>query len=196
MTKRLLMIDNYDSFTYNLVQYYGQLGLDVLTYRNDEIDIATIEQLAPNLICLSPGPGTPDDAGITLAVIDHFAGRIPLFGVCLGLQGIGQHYGGRIVHAQRIMHGKTSKIYHNNTGVFTGLPNPFNATRYHSLVVAAPASDELELTAWTQTETGDVEEIMGLRHKQLAVEGVQFHPESILSEHGLTLMQQFIEAHS
>lgn len=185
----LLMIDNYDSFTYNLVQYLGELGEDVLTYRNDAIDIAEIERLAPQRIMISPGPCTPDQAGISLSVIDHFAGKVPLMGVCLGHQGIGQAFGGKVVHAKSIMHGKTSMIEHTGFGVFTDLPNPFSVTRYHSLVVERDSlPDCLEITAWT--EDG---EIMGMRHKTLPIEGVQFHPESILTEHGHALLKNFLE---
>jgi len=185
----LVMIDNYDSFTYNLVQYLGELGEDVQTYRNDEIDVKEIGDLNPDRIMISPGPGTPDDAGISLAVIKHFAGKLPLMGVCLGHQSIGQAYGGKVVHAQQIMHGKTSPVQHTNQGVFTNLSNPFSVTRYHSLVVERESlPDCLEVTAWT--EDG---EIMGLRHRELALEGVQFHPESILTEHGHALLKNFLE---
>lgn len=185
----LIMIDNYDSFTYNLVQYLGELGEDVKTFRNDEISLAEIESMQPDRIMISPGPGTPDQAGISLSVIEHFAGKLPLMGVCLGHQSIGQAYGGKVVHAQSIMHGKTSLVKHLDTGVFADIPNPFLVTRYHSLVVERESlPDCLEVTAWT-----DDGEIMGLRHKQLAVEGVQFHPESILTEHGHALLKNFLE---
>lgn len=185
----LIMIDNYDSFTYNLVQYLGELGEDVKTYRNDEISLAQIESMQPDRIMISPGPGTPDGAGISLSIIERFAGKIPLLGVCLGHQSIGQAYGGKVVHAQSIMHGKTSYVTHIDAGVFTDIPNPFLVTRYHSLVVERESlPDCLEITAWT-----DDGEIMGLRHKQLAVEGVQFHPESILTEHGHALLKNFLE---
>src|SRR2546422_1076353 len=181
----LLMIDNYDSFTFNLVQYLGELGEDVRVVRNDESSVDAIRALNPARIVISPGPGTPDQAGVCLALIDKLGGRIPILGVCLGLQSIGQAYGGKVVRAQQIMHGKTSPIHHTGKGVFAGLPNPFTATRYHSLVVekdSLPAC--LEVTAWTQNADGSVDEIMGLRHRALAVEGVQFHPESLLTEHG------------
>ena len=184
----LLMIDNYDSFTYNLVQYFGELGVDVRTYRNDEISLKQIEKLNPDHICISPGPKTPYDAGISMEVLRHFAGKKPLFGVCLGHQAIGAAFGGKIVHAKEVMHGKTSPVFHNNTGVFKGLPNPFTVTRYHSLAIDRDSlPDCLEVTAWT--EDG---EIMGVRHRQYAIEGVQFHPESILSEHGHLLLGNFI----
>ncbi len=184
----LLMIDNYDSFTYNLVQYFGELGVDVRTYRNDEISLEQIEKLNPDHICISPGPKTPYDAGISMDVLRHFAGKKPLFGVCLGHQAIGAAFGGKIVHAKEVMHGKTSPVFHNNTGVFKGLPNPFTVTRYHSLAIDRDSlPDCLEVTAWT--EDG---EIMGVRHRQYAIEGVQFHPESILSEHGHLLLGNFI----
>lgn len=184
----LLMIDNYDSFTYNLVQYFGELGVDVRTYRNDEISLEQIEKLNPDHICISPGPKTPYDAGISMDVLRHFAGKKPLFGVCLGHQAIGASFGGKIVHAKEVMHGKTSPVFHNNTGVFKGLPNPFTVTRYHSLAIDRDSlPDCLEVTAWT--EDG---EIMGVRHRQYAIEGVQFHPESILSEHGHLLLGNFI----
>ena len=184
----LVMIDNYDSFTYNLVQYLGELGEEVKTFRNDEISVAEIEALNPDRIMLSPGPCTPDQAGISLAAIAHFAGKIPLFGVCLGHQSIGQAFGGKVIHAKSIMHGKTSEIEHTNVGVFRDLPNPFTVTRYHSLVVERDSlPDCLEITAWTADG-----EIMGLRHKELEVEGVQFHPESILTEHGHALLKNFL----
>ncbi len=189
----VLMIDNYDSFTYNLVQYLGELNQEVAVYRNDAIDLAAIERLAPSHIVLSPGPCTPAQAGISVPCIRHFAGRIPILGVCLGHQSIGAAFGGRIVHARVIMHGKTSTIHHANKGVFAGLPNPYTATRYHSLVIeAASLPDCLEVTAWTEHEDGSRDEIMGVRHRQLAVEGVQFHPESILTEHGHALLRNFL----
>ena len=189
------MIDNYDSFTYNVVQYLGELGAEVQVYRNDAIDLATIAKLQPDHIVVSPGPCTPNEAGISTAVIQHFAGAIPILGICLGHQSIGQVYGGKIVRAGKVMHGKVSKIHHNGSGVFTGLPSPFIATRYHSLVIErASLPSCLELTAWTQDAAGNMEEIMGVRHRQLAVEGVQFHPESILSEHGHQLLRNFLEA--
>jgi anthranilate synthase component 2 len=184
----LLMIDNYDSFTYNLVQYLGELGEEVRVARNDEITLEGIEGLAPAHIVISPGPCTPNEAGVSLPLIKRFAGRIPILGVCLGHQAIGQAFGGRVVHAKTLMHGKVSRIYHSGKGVFRGLPSPYNATRYHSLAIereSCPA--ELEITAWT--EDG---EIMGVRHRALAVEGVQFHPESILTEHGHALLRNFL----
>jgi anthranilate synthase component II len=191
----LLMIDNYDSFTYNLVQYFGELGEDVRVYRNDEISLETIEALAPKRIVISPGPCTPNEAGISMPAIQHFAGRIPLLGVCLGHQSIGQVYGGDVVRARQVMHGKTSPIYHHNVGVFRDLNNPVTATRYHSLVVSKETlPDCLEVTAWTQNDDGSVDEIMGLRHKTLMVEGVQFHPESILTDQGHALLKNFLDA--
>lgn len=190
----LLMIDNYDSFTYNLVQYLGELGADVQVYRNDQITLPQIEALAPERIVISPGPCTPNEAGVSMPAIRHFAGRLPILGVCLGHQSIGQVFGGRIVHARQIMHGKTSLIYHNNVGVFAGLPNPFEATRYHSLVIErATAPDCLEITAWTRTEEGGMDEIMGVRHREFPIEGVQFHPESILTEPGHALLANFLK---
>lgn len=191
----LLMIDNYDSFTYNLVQYFGELGADIRVYRNDEITLEEVETLAPDQIVISPGPCTPTEAGISVPLIKQFAGRIPLLGVCLGHQSIGEAFGGRIVRAKRVMHGKISAIHHEGKGVFRDLPNPFNATRYHSLVIAQDSLPEcLEVTAWTENADGSIEEIMGVRHKTLAVEGVQFHPESILSEHGHQLLKNFMES--
>ncbi|MBU1187616.1 MAG: aminodeoxychorismate/anthranilate synthase component II [Gammaproteobacteria bacterium] len=190
----ILMIDNYDSFTYNLVQYLGELGAEVKTVRNDALDVAAIEALQPNAIVLSPGPCTPNEAGISMAVIRHFAGQLPILGVCLGHQAIGQVFGGDVVRAGQLMHGKTSAIHHDGQGVFSGLPSPYTATRYHSLVVARDTlPDCLQISAWTQTADGEMEEIMGFRHRQLDVEGVQFHPESILTEHGHKLLQNFLE---
>ncbi|MEZ0151618.1 MAG: aminodeoxychorismate/anthranilate synthase component II [Candidatus Reddybacter sp.] len=190
----ILMIDNYDSFTYNVVQYLAELGADVKVVRNDELSIADIEALAPQKIVISPGPCTPNKAGISLATIEHFAGRIPLLGICLGHQSIGQAFGGKVVRARKVMHGKVSAIYHKNGGIFRGLSNPFEATRYHSLVVEKDSlPDCLEITAWTQSDDGEVDEIMGLRHKTLDIEGVQFHPESILSQHGHDLLRHFLE---
>ena len=184
----LLMIDNYDSFTYNLVQYLGELGQDVKVVRNDELSVEEIERLAPERIVLSPGPCTPNEAGVSLEVIRRMAGKVPLLGVCLGHQAIGQAFGGKIVHAKTLMHGKISQIHHANKGVFEGLPSPYNATRYHSLAIErASCPPELEVTAWT--EDG---EIMGVRHRSLPVEGVQFHPESILTEHGHELLRNFL----
>lgn len=190
---RVLMIDNYDSFTYNIVQYLGELGADVLVHRNDTLTLADIETLAPERIVISPGPCTPDQAGISIDVIRTFAGRIPLLGVCLGHQSIGQAFGGKVVRAREVMHGKLSPIHHAGGGVFSALPTPFTATRYHSLVVDRGSLPEcLEVTAWTQQDDGSVDEIMGIRHRTLDVEGVQFHPESILSEHGHQLLGNFL----
>jgi anthranilate synthase component 2 len=189
----LLMIDNYDSFTYNLVQYLGELGAEVKVVRNDKITLNEIETLAPQRIVISPGPCTPNEAGISLHVIAHFSGRLPILGVCLGHQTIGQAFGGHIVHAGKIMHGKTSMIHHREEGVFEGLETPFEATRYHSLVVEKKTlPDCLEVTAWTEPSRGDEGEIMGIRHKELPVQGVQFHPESILTEYGHDLLRNFI----
>ena len=189
----LLMIDNYDSFTYNLVQYLGELGAEVRVYRNDQITLADIERMAPDHVVVSPGPCTPNEAGISMEAIRGLAGKLPILGVCLGHQSIGQVFGGRIVHAGRIMHGKTSMIYHQNEGVFSGLENPFQATRYHSLVIDKPTLPAcLEITAWTETPSGEVDEIMGVRHRELQVEGVQFHPESILTRHGHELLRNFL----
>ena len=190
----ILMIDNYDSFTYNLVQYLGELNADVAVRRNDKITVAEIEALKPRGIFISPGPCTPNEAGVSLDVIERFAGEVPILGVCLGHQSIGQAFGGEVVRAREVMHGKISKMFHSAQGVFAGLPSPFDATRYHSLVVAKESlPDCLEMTAWTQTDDGEVDEIMGLRHKTLDVEGVQFHPESILSEHGHALLKNFLD---
>lgn len=189
----ILMIDNYDSFTYNLVQYLGELGAEVTVQRNDQFTIEAIKALAPEKIMISPGPGTPSEAGISLNVIEEFAGKIPLFGVCLGHQAIAQAFGGNIIRAKQIMHGKTSLIHHTGVGVFTGLKNPYTATRYHSLVIEKDSMpDCLEITAWTETDSGELDEIMGIRHKTLNIEGVQFHPESILSEHGHDMLRNFI----
>ena len=184
----LLMLDNYDSFTYNLVQYFGELGQDVHTPRNDQITLEDIEALQPDRICVSPGPCTPAEAGVSVEVIQHFSGKLPILGVCLGHQAIGAAFGGDIVHAKQLMHGKTSPVHHNNVGVFKGLPNPLTVTRYHSLAIKRETlPDCLELTAWT--EDG---EIMGVRHKTLDVEGVQFHPESILTDRGHDLLKNFL----
>ncbi len=189
----ILMIDNYDSFTYNIVQYLGELKADVKVIRNDELSVEEIEALAPEKIVVSPGPCTPNEAGVSMAIIEHFKGKLPILGICLGHQSIGQVFGGDIVRARAVMHGKTSPMYHANKGVFKGLSNPFEATRYHSLVVDKNSlPDCLEVTAWTQTDDGEVDEIMGLRHKTLDVEGVQFHPESILSDHGHDLLRNFL----
>ena len=185
----LLMIDNYDSFTYNLVQYLAEIGQEVEVVRNDKISIEEINKLNPQYIVISPGPCTPNEAGISLELIEAFKGKIPILGVCLGHQSIGQAFGGKIIHAQTIMHGKTSKISHNNKGVFTGIKDPFIATRYHSLVIDSESlPDCFDITAWT-----DDNEIMGIKHKELAIEGVQFHPESILSEHGHDLLKNFLD---
>lgn len=190
----ILMIDNYDSFTYNLVQYLRELGSDVRVVRNDEVDVGAIAALRPERIIVSPGPCTPNEAGVSLDAIRAFAGRVPILGVCLGHQAIGQAFGGRIVHAREIMHGKTSMIRHDGKGVFTALSDPFEATRYHSLVIKKDAlPDCLEVCAWTQSEDGGVGEIMGVRHKRHAVAGVQFHPESILTAHGHDLLRNFLE---
>ena len=190
----LLMIDNYDSFTYNLVQYFGELGQDVNVYRNDEITVDEIENLKPNHVVISPGPCTPNEAGISLELIEKLAGKIPILGVCLGFQAIAQAFGGNIIGAQRIMHGKVSPIHHTGKGVFKGLKNPLNATRYHSLVAEQSTLPEcLEVTAWTNNDSGSIEEIMGVRHKTLAIEGVQFHPESILTEHGHQMLNTFLQ---
>ena len=189
----ILMIDNYDSFTYNLVQYLGELGADVVVERNDQITIEEIEALAPERIMLSPGPCTPAEAGISLDVIKHFQGKLPIFGVCLGHQSIGQAFGGDIIRAEEIMHGKTSTMHHKGVGIFKDIPKPFEATRYHSLVIDQDTlPDCLEITAWTETDCGEIDEIMGIRHKTLAIEGVQFHPESILSEHGHAMLKNFL----
>jgi len=190
----LLMIDNYDSFTYNLVQYFGELGQKISVYRNDEITVDEIENLKPKYVVISPGPCTPNEAGISLELIEKLAGKIPILGVCLGFQAIAQVFGGNIIGAQRIMHGKVSPIHHTGKGVFTGLKNPLNATRYHSLVAEqSTLPDCLEVTAWTNNESGSIEEIMGVRHKTLAIEGVQFHPESILTEHGHQMLNTFLQ---
>ncbi|MGB5275665.1 MAG: aminodeoxychorismate/anthranilate synthase component II [Gammaproteobacteria bacterium] len=189
----LIMIDNYDSFTYNLVQYLGELGADIKVFRNDGITVTELQALGPARIMISPGPCTPNEAGISMDVIRAFAGVVPILGVCLGHQSIGQVYGGNIVHAREIMHGKTSLIHHKGEHVFNGLDSPYTATRYHSLVIDKQSlPDCLEITAWTETESGEMDEIMGVKHKQLAVEGVQFHPESILTEHGHDLLKNFL----
>lgn len=189
----LLMIDNYDSFTYNLVQYFGELGEQVQVIRNDQLDVDAIAALQPARIVISPGPCTPNEAGVSLEVIERLGARIPILGVCLGHQGIGQAFGGRVIRASRIMHGKTSPVHHRGLGVFAGLPSPFEATRYHSLVVEQASLPEcLEVTAWTENADGSMEEIMGLRHRELPIEGVQFHPESILTQHGHALLANFL----
>jgi anthranilate synthase component 2 len=192
----LLMIDNYDSFTYNLVQYLGELGAEVVVRRNDQVTLDEIEAMTPSHIVISPGPATPNEAGVSMDVIRRFGGQVPLLGVCLGHQCIGQVFGGRIVHAGEIMHGKTSRIHHTDRGVFRGIQGPFEATRYHSLVIEkATAPEVLEVTAWTEKTPGAVDEIMAVRHRALPVEGVQFHPESILTEHGHDMLRNFLEEH-
>jgi anthranilate synthase component 2 len=189
----LLMIDNYDSFTYNLVQYFGELGQEVKVVRNDALTVAEITALDASCIVISPGPCTPDQAGVSLEVLEKLSGKLPILGVCLGHQSLGQAFGGKVIRAKTIMHGKTSAIHHGGAGVFAGLPNPFQATRYHSLVVERESlPDCLEITAWTEHADGSFDEIMGLRHKTLAVEGVQFHPESILTEHGHDMLRNFL----
>ena len=189
----LLMIDNYDSFTYNVVQYLAELGADVQVYRNDEITIEQIEALNPERLVISPGPCTPNEAGISMDAIRHFAGKLPILGICLGHQSIGQVYGGDVIRAGKVMHGKVSAVYHKDAGVFRGLNNPLQATRYHSLVIDKDTlPDCLEVTAWTRNDDGSVEEIMGVRHKTLPIEGVQFHPESIMTEQGHELLRNFL----
>ena len=193
----LLMIDNYDSFTYNLVQYFGELGQEVVVHRNDQITLEQIEQLAPTYLVISPGPCSPTEAGISVAAIEHFAGKIPILGVCLGHQAIGQAFGAEVVRAKQVMHGKTSPVYHHDVGVFAGLPNPVETTRYHSLVLAQDSLPAcLEVTAWTQAEDGALDEIMGVRHTDLPVEGVQFHPESILTDQGHRMLSNFLTEHA
>ena len=190
----LLMIDNYDSFTYNLVQYFGELGVEVRVFRNDEITSGQIEEMQPDQIVISPGPCTPNEAGVSVQVINAFAGRTPILGVCLGHQSIGQAFGGRIVHARQVMHGKTSPIHHGDSGIFSGLNNPYRATRYHSLVIEKESlPDCLEITAWTRHPDGSMDEIMGIRHRTQDVQGVQYHPESILTEQGHALLKNFID---
>lgn len=191
----ILMLDNYDSFTYNIVQYLGELGAEVKVIRNDEMSVDQVVDLAPDKIVISPGPCTPDEAGISLALIERSAGKIPLLGICLGHQSIGQCFGGQVIRAREVMHGKTSAIHHNGSGVFRDLPSPYTATRYHSLVVARHTlPDCFEITAWTEQQDGSLDEIMGLRHKSLPIEGVQFHPESILTEHGHKLLDNFLKS--
>jgi len=190
---KLVMIDNYDSFTYNLVQYFAELGADVHVVRNDQATIDEVIAMQADRLVISPGPCTPTQAGISVEIIKQLAGSVPILGVCLGHQSIGEVFGGKVVHAEKIMHGKTSDMYHNNGGVFNGLSNPFKATRYHSLVVEKESlPDCLEVTAWTETEDGEMDEIMGFKHRELDVEGVQFHPESILTEHGHDLLRNFL----
>lgn len=192
--RKVVMIDNYDSFTYNLVQYLGGLKADVTVIRNDQATVDDIHKLNPDKIVISPGPCTPKEAGISVDTIHSFAGKVPILGVCLGHQSIGHAFGGKIIHAKRIMHGKTSDVYHHDNGVFEGLNNPFIATRYHSLVIEKESlPDCLEITAWTNDDNGEFEEIMGIRHKELDIEGVQFHPESILTEHGFDLLENFLK---
>ena len=189
----LLMIDNYDSFTYNLVQYFGELDQDVQVYRNDKITTDHIKKLCPSHIVISPGPCTPNEAGISIEVIDNFKKEVPILGVCLGHQSIGQAFGGKIVHAKNIMHGKTSNIYHAGTDVFKDFENPFTATRYHSLVIEKDTlPDCFEITAWTNNEDGNIDEIMGIKHKNFLISGVQFHPESILTSYGHGLLKNFL----
>lgn len=190
---KIVMIDNYDSFTYNLVQYLGELGAQVLVVRNDQATVEQVDAMRPDKIVISPGPCTPKEAGISVDVIHTFSGKYPILGVCLGHQSIGYAFGGNIIHAKAIMHGKTSPVFHHDAGVFKGLSNPFTATRYHSLVIDQETlPDCLEITAWTQSEGGEIDEIMGVRHKTLDIEGVQFHPESILTEHGHALLENFL----
>ena len=193
----ILMIDNYDSFTYNIVQYFGELQQDITVWRNDQVTLDDVKALAPDIIVIGPGPCDPDRAGISLDIIDTFKGVIPILGICLGHQAIGQAFGGQVVKAGEVMHGRLSAVYHNNQGVFVDLPNPSQATRYHSLVVDKTSlPDCLEVTAWTQNTDGSIEEIMGFRHKEFAIEGVQFHPESILSEAGYQLLNNFLRTHN
>lgn len=190
----LVMIDNYDSFTYNVVQYFGELGAEVKVFRNDEITIEEIEALNPGHLVISPGPCTPNEAGISVQAIKHFAGKLPILGVCLGHQSIGQAFGGKIIRAGQVMHGKTSEVFHEDQGVFANLNNPFTATRYHSLVIEKESlPDCLEITAWTQYDDGSIEEIMGVQHKTLPIQGVQFHPESILTQYGHDLFANFLK---
>ena len=190
----LLMIDNYDSFTYNLVQYFGELGQDVVVHRNDQISVSEIQKLNPQYIVISPGPCTPNEAGISLELIEKLAGKYPILGVCLGFQAIVQSFGGKIIGAQKIMHGKVSPVHHTSKSVFKGLKNPLNATRYHSLVTEKESlPDCFEVTAWTNKESGEIEEIMGVRHTSYPIEGVQFHPESILTEHGHQMLNTFLQ---
>lgn len=189
----LLMIDNYDSFTFNLVHYFEALNQSVCVFRNDALTLSDIEKLNPSHIVISPGPGRPENAGITISCIKHFTGKIPLLGVCLGHQAIGQAFGAKIVHAKTIMHGKTSDIYHNNSGVFKNLSNPFKATRYHSLAIDQKTlPNDFEITAWAQEKNNTSREIMGIKHRTLPIEGVQFHPEAILTEHGMRLLNNFL----
>jgi anthranilate synthase component II len=193
----LLMIDNYDSFTYNIVQYFGELNQEVKVVRNDQVTLEDIERWQPKYLVIGPGPCSPSAAGISIPAINHFAGKIPLLGVCLGHQSIGQAFGGKIVRAKTVMHGRLSDMYHNNKGIFSNLPSPFSATRYHSLVIDQQTlPDCLEVTCWTNEADGSIEEIMGVKHKTLPVEGVQFHPESILSQHGHQIFKNFLEIYA
>ena len=190
----LLMLDNYDSFTYNIVQYFGELDQEVKVVRNDQVTLEEIERWQPKYLVIGPGPCSPSEAGISIPAIQHFAGKIPLLGVCLGHQAIGQAFGSKIIRAKTVMHGRLSDMYHNDTGIFSNLPSPFSATRYHSLVIDQTSVPEcLEVNCWTQEQDGSIEEIMGIKHKTLAVEGVQFHPESILSQHGHQIFKNFLE---
>jgi len=190
----LLMIDNYDSFTYNLVQYFGELGQTVQVHRNDEITVQEIEKLKPEFLVISPGPCTPNEAGISIEAIKHFSGKVPMLGVCLGFQAMVQAFGGNVIGAKKIMHGKVSPVHHTNTGVFTDLKNPLNATRYHSLVAEQSSlPDCFDITSWTKNDQGDIDEIMGIKHKDFALEGVQFHPESILTEEGHEMLNNFLK---
>lgn len=193
----LLMIDNYDSFTYNIVQYFGELDQEVKVVRNDQVTLAEIERWQPKYLVIGPGPCSPSEAGISIPAIQHFAGKIPLLGVCLGHQAIGQAFGGKIIRAKTVMHGRLSDMYHNDTGIFSNLPSPFSATRYHSLVIDQSSVPEcLEVNCWTQEQDGSMEEIMGVKHKTLPIEGVQFHPESILSQHGHQIFKNFLEIYA
>ena len=192
----IMMIDNYESFTYNLVQYFGELGAEVEVHRNDQIAVAEVAAKKPSHIVLSPGPCTPNEAGICLDLLAQLQGQFPILGVCLGHQSMGQAFGGTVVRARAVMHGKTSPVHHSQQGVFAGLPSPFTATRYHSLIVdKASLPNCFEITAWTEHDDGSMDEIMGLRHKTLPIEGVQFHPESILTEHGHAILKNFLEQH-
>ena len=193
----LLMLDNYDSFTYNIVQYFGELDQEVKVVRNDQVTLAEIERWQPKYLVIGPGPCSPSEAGISIPAIQHFAGKIPLLGVCLGHQAIGQAFGGKIIRAKTVMHGRLSDMYHNDTGIFSNLPSPFSATRYHSLVIDQSSVPEcLEVNCWTQEQDGSMEEIMGVKHKTLPIEGVQFHPESILSQHGHQIFKNFLEIYA
>lgn len=193
----LLMIDNYDSFTYNIVQYFGELQQDVKVVRNDELTLEDIERWQPKYLVIGPGPCSPTEAGISVPAIQHFAGKIPILGVCLGHQAIGQAFGGKIIRAKTVMHGRLSAMYHKDVGIFSNLPSPFDATRYHSLVIEQESlPDCLEMTCWTQQDDGSIEEIMGVRHREFAIEGVQFHPESILSQHGHAVFKNFLDIYA